>query len=130
MIKPSFPGYVQVRKDRRDVMDALDIAVKQSRLSEAININSIRPVEDRFFTASGAMSTAGYNEMWWYLDDIVRRRYRNLVVEASPFRHSVRTPTAGSAAEPDFRIAERAVSQRLQHLRRNEEMKNQIKRRH
>ena len=111
MIKSiNFNKYKEFRTDRREINEALEIAVRDSEISEAIHINSIRPVEDRFFKSKGGMSSAGHIELWHYLDDVVMRRCRN-----SPMRiNNNPPPRPGSSS--DFGIAAKAVEQRLQHL--------------
>ena len=102
MIKPiCYPQYKQFRDDRRDIMEALVKAIKKARISEALNVNTLRPAEDRFFTASGAMSPAGYSEMLWYIDDIVYRKERDFSYEKS----SRRSPPRRASRPGDFGIA-------------------------
>ena len=64
--------YEFVREARHDIHKAINKAIAQRSNIMAININSITPMDGQYFTLMVEISAAGFEEMWWYLDDMVK----------------------------------------------------------
>ena len=73
----------------------------------------MKPSDDIFFKTSGELSCAGQEEMWRYMDDFAKRKLLGIEIESGTGRSTMPRAKPG-----DFGITERAVRQRLEHLKR------------
>ena len=95
--------YEFVREARCDIHKAINKAIAQRSNMMAININSITPMDGRYLTLTGKISAAGFEEMWWYLDDMVKHHVteQNWEIKTTPADYAKYFKTRQSQSTPN-----------------------------
>ena len=92
-----------ISREKRIINKTLDKEMKNNRFIRTNNTDTIQPSNLGYFNQLGKLITPGYEEMWWYLLDLIQEIDKKIARNATTRSRNKANYNFGTPRNRDYR---------------------------